>query len=81
MDAVTLSGRVEQKDGAFEATVSNLPISGSGETVEEAQQDLVDRLIGWIQAREGQENLEEKLAEAGYPGVDEETELVLEFVE
>ena len=81
MDALTLSGRVEQKDGTFEATVSNLPISGSGDTVEEAQQDLVDRMIGWIQVHEGKENLEEKLAEAGYAGVDEETELVLEFVE
>ena len=79
METVCLSGNVLYRDGMFEAVVDVLELSGSGESLEEAQDDLIDRFINWIQEREGQGDLEEKLAQAGYPGVDESTELVLEF--
>ena len=35
----------------------------------------------WIENHDGTETLEEELAQAGFPGVGEETELQLEFVE
>ena len=76
---LSLSGNVLYRDGMFEAAVDALELSGSGESLEEAQDDLIDRFINWIQEREGQGDLEERLARAGYPGVDESTELVLEF--
>lgn len=79
MKTICLSGNVLYRDGIFEAAVDDLELSGSGESLEEAQDDLIERFINWIQEREGQGDLEERLARAGYPGVDEGTELVLEF--
>ena len=79
METVCLSGNVLYRDGMFEAVLDVLELSGSGESLEEAQDDLIERFINWIQEREGQGDLEYKLAQAGYPGVDESTELVLEF--
>ena len=35
----------------------------------------------WIESHDGTDTLSCVLAEAGYPGVDEETELQLEFAE
>ena len=79
MKSVSISGDMLYHDGIFEAVVEVLEISGSGESAEEAQDELIERFINWIQEREGQGDLEERLARAGYPGVDESTELVLEF--
>jgi len=79
VETVCLSGNVLYRDGIFEAVLDVLELSGSGESLEEAQDDLIERFINWIQEREGQGDLEYKLAQAGYPGVDESTELVLEF--
>ncbi len=79
MKSVSISGDMLHHDGIFEAVVEVLEISGSGESAEEAQDELIERFINWIQEREGQGDLEERLARAGYPGVDESTELVLEF--
>jgi ABC-type thiamine transport system substrate-binding protein len=77
--SVSISGDMLYHDGIFEAVVEVLEISGSGESAEKAQDELIERFINWIQEREGQGDLEERLARAGYPGVDESTELVLEF--
>jgi ABC-type thiamine transport system substrate-binding protein len=77
--SVSISGDMLYHDGIFEAVVEVLELSGSGESTEEAQDELIERFINWIQEREGQGDLEERLARAGYPGVDESTELVLEF--
>ncbi len=79
MKSVSISGDMLYHDGIFEAVVEVLEISGSGESAEKAQDELIERFINWIQEREGQGDLEERLARAGYPGVDESTELVLEF--
>ncbi len=79
METLSLSGNVLYRDGMFEAIVDALELCGSGESPEEAQDDLIERFINWIQEREGQGDLEERLARAGYPGADESTELVLEF--
>ena len=81
MGIVSLPGKVLSRDGSYEAMVDILDMAAIGTTVEEAQDALVERFISWIQVCEGQGVLEEKLADAGYEGVDEETELVLEFVE
>ena len=79
MESISISGNIAHRDGIFEAVIEVLELSGSGPSLEEAQDDLIDRFINWIQEREGQGDLEERLARAGYPGVDESTELVLEF--
>ena len=79
VESISISGNIAHHDGIFEAAVEVLELTGSGPSLEEAQDDLIERFINWIQEREGQGDLEERLARAGYPGVDESTELVLEF--
>ena len=81
MGKVTLPARVVQTQEGCTATIDNLELLGVGTTVNEAQDDLVEKFSSWVQACEGQETLEQYLAAAGYPGVDEETELELVFAE
>jgi hypothetical protein len=79
MDKITLAARIAEEDGGFLATVDNIPLTGSGSTVEEAQDDLIERFMSWIQTYDAQGSLENMLSDAGYIGADEDTELELEF--
>ena len=81
MGKVTLPARVAWIDDAYLATIDNLSLTGTGSSVKETQDDLVEKFMSWVQACEGQETLETTLSEAGYSGVDEDTELELQFVE
>ena len=81
MAKVTLPARVIQTEEGCTASIDNLELTGEGTTVDEAQADLVEKFSSWIQTCEGQETLEQDLEAAGYPGVDEETELELVFGE
>ena len=81
MQKVTLSARVVEKEDGYLATIDNLSLMGKGVSVKEAQDDLVESFMSWVQTCEGNETLEATLSEAGYAGVDEDTELELEFVE
>ena len=79
MDKITLAARVAEEDGGFLATVENIPLTGSGSTVEEAQDDLIEGFLSWIQTYDARGTLENMLSDAGYAGADEDTELELEF--
>ena len=81
MEKLTLPARVIQKEDGYLATIDNLSLVGIGGTVKDAQDDLVDKFMSWVQSREGQGNLETTLSDAGYAGVEEDTELELKFVE
>lgn len=81
VENVTLPAKVVQDQDGYLATIDNLDVTGSGPTESEAQDDLVDKFMTWVQTREGQGTLEAVLSEAGYQGVDGDTELVLEFTE
>ncbi len=81
MKKVTLPARVVQQQDGYLATIDNLDLMGSGSTESEAQDELVDKFLNWIQTLEGQGTLETVLDSAGYQGVDGQTELVLEFTE
>lgn len=81
VEMVTLPARVVQDQDEYLATIDNLDLAGRGSTESEAQDNLVDKFMAWAQTREGQGTLETALISAGYQGVDEDTELVLEFME
>lgn len=81
MEKITLLARVVQEEDGFLATIDNLSPKGRGATDQEAQDELVEKFRSWLQSCEGQGNLETVLSQAGYAGVDENTELELEFVE
>ena len=61
------------------ARLEGLELEGSGESIQQAQDELVDNLRGWIETHESDESLEQALDESGFPGVDEDTEIQLEF--
>ena len=81
METVVLTAKVDQVEDKYVARVDDLGLVGEGETLEAAQDDLIQVMRAWIESRDGTDTLSNVLAEAGYPGVDEETDLQLEFVE
>ena len=76
-----MTARVEWQDGLYLASIESLGLTAEGETVEAAQDELINAMRNWIEVQDSRSVLEDALAEAGYPGVEEETELQLEFVD
>ena len=81
MEQMVLTARVAQENEGYVARVERLPLEGSGGSAQEAQEELIQVMRAWIEVHDGLEDLGEVLAQAGFPGVEEDTELQLEFVE
>ena len=81
VDLLVLTARVVWQADRHIATVDSLPLEGVGDSVKQAQDQLINVMRAWIEAHDGTDSLEQALADAGFPGVEEETELQLEFVE
>ena len=81
MESVMLTARVIWESDHFLAKVDQLPLEGVGKSVEEAQDQLIQMMRSWIEENDGTDTLGQLLADAGFPGVVEETELQLEFVD
>lgn len=81
MERAILTAKVEWQDGIYLASIESLGLSAEGETVEAAQNELISLVRNWIEIQDARSLLEDTLAQAGLPGVEEETELQLEFVE
>jgi len=74
-----LTAQVVRVDEGYVARLEELELEGSGESIQEAQDELVDNLRDWIETQEVGETLEQALRDAGFCGVDENTEIQLEF--
>ena len=81
MEIVVLTAKVDRDEARYVARVDDLGLEGEGESLEAAQDDLIQVMRAWIEAHDGADTLGQVLAAAGYGGVDEETELQLEFAE
>ncbi|MQG10436.1 MAG: hypothetical protein FI716_02955 [SAR202 cluster bacterium] len=81
MDNVLLTAKVDLLEDKYVARIDDLGLVGEGETLETAQDDLIQVMRAWIESHDGTDTLSKVLEDAGYPGVEEETELQLEFVE
>ena len=81
MQQLVLTARVSCDEGKYVAKVDQLPLEAEGASLEEAQDELIQSMRTWIETNDGTDSLEQALAEAGFPGVGEDTELQLEFVE
>ena len=81
MERLVLTARVVWEEGKYVARVDGLSLGGEGDSVERAQDELINNFRAWVEFQETSSRLEQSLAEAGFPGVDEDTELQLEFVE
>ncbi len=76
-----MTARVEWQEGVYLASIEPLGLSAEGDTVEAAQDELINVMRNWIEMLDSRSLLEETLAQAGFTGVEEGTELQLEFVE
>ena len=76
-----MTAKVEWQDGVYLAAIESLGLSAEGDTIEAAQNELINVMRNWIEVQDSRSLLEETLAQAGFPGVEDETELQLEFVE
>ena len=81
METLLLTAQVVWEDEQYVACIQGLDVLGMGGSMEAAQDQLIQSLRTWIESQESGSKLEQSLAEAGYPGVGETTELQLEFVE
>ena len=78
---MVLKANVNQIEDRYVARIDDLDLEADGESLEEAQDELIQVTRAWIESHDGTDTLSEVLADAGHPGVDEETELHLEFGE
>ena len=81
METVFLTAKVEEIENKYVARVADVELEAIGESLETAQDELIQVVRGWIESHDGTDTLSDALADAGYPGVDGETELQLEFIE
>ena len=81
METVFLTAKVKEIENKYVARVDDLELEAIGESLETAQDELIQVVRAWIESHDGTDTLSDALADAGYPGVDEETELQLEFIE
>ena len=81
MDRLVLTSQVIWEEDKYVARIVGLNLEGVGSSVEQAQDSLIQQMRAWIESQDGTSALEHSLDEAGYPGVEETTELQLEFVE
>ena len=81
METLVLTAKVEEIENKYVARVDDLELEAIGESLETAQDELIQVVRGWIESLDGTDTLSVALADAGYPGVDEETQLQLEFIE
>ena len=76
-DAVELVARVVPDGDHYLAAVDGLELEGKGATPDAAQEALVQTMRGWLERLDTTGKLGLAL---GVDGLDEETEIVLEFV-
>ena len=81
MDTVVLEAKVVETDGRYVARIDDLNLECEGESLETAQDEMIQVMRAWIELHDGTDNLGDAMADAGFPGVNEETELQLEFVD
>ena len=81
METVLLTAQINTEDDRYVVRLDDLGLVSIGETLEAAQEELIQIVRAWIESHDGTDTLSSVLADAGYPGVDEETELQLEFAE
>ncbi len=81
MDRLTLTARVEQEDAKFVARVDGINVRGEAESADLAREELIQAMLSWISNRDCSESMAGALSEAGFPEIDDETELELEFAD
>ena len=79
MERLTLTARVEWEEAGFVARIEGIDVRGEGESPGSAQEELVQAMLSWISNQDCAESMAWALVEAGFPEIDDDTELELEF--
>ena len=77
MDRLVLTATVESTGDGYLALLGSLKLQGEGET---ARIDQVVLVRSWIELRQADESLGQALTDAGFPGLEDDTEICLEFI-
>ena len=81
MERLVLTAQVTWQNDKYVALIDRLALEGEGDTVRKAQDALITNFRAWVEVQDSTGRLEQTLAELGFPGVVEDTELQLEFLE
>ena len=81
-----MTARVEWEAPKFVAHVEGLSsvqvwVRGEGESPDSAREELIQVMLSWISSQDCAESMAGVLAEAGFPEIDDDTELQLEFAD
>ena len=78
---LVLTARVEQEDARYVARVDGIDVQGEGDSPDVAREELIQAMLIWISLRDCTDSMSMALAEAGFPDIDDETELHLKFAD
>ena len=81
MERLTLTARVDVEDSRYVARIEGIDVRGEGDSPDAAREELVQAMLSWISQRDCTDSMAGTLAEAGFPEIDDNTELELEFIE
>ena len=81
MERLTLTARVEQEDARFVARIEGIDVRGEGESPDLAREELIQAMLSWISSQDCAESMSGALTAAGFPEIDDDTELQLEFAD
>ena len=84
MERLILKARVEQDEARYVARIDGLSlqwpgVQGEGDSPDMARDELIQAMLTWISLRDCSDSLSVALADAGFPEIDDDTELQLEF--
>ena len=81
MDRLTLTAKIELEETRYIARVEGIDVRGEGDSPDVAREELVQAMLSWISSCDCAESMAGALAEAGFPEIDDDTELELEFAD
>ena len=81
MERLILTARVEWEDSKFVAHIEGIDVRGEGESPDSAREELIQVMLSWISSQDCAESMSGALTAAGFPEIDDDTELQLEFAD
>ena len=81
MERLTLTARVDHEDSKYVARIDGIDVRGEGESVDSAREELIQAMLSWISNHDCAESMAVALSAAGFPEIDDDTELQLDFAE
>ena len=81
MERVTLTARVQLDDARYVARIEGIGVQGEGDSPDVARDELVQAMLNWISLKDCTDTMANALTEAGFPEVNDDTELELEFAD